>query len=227
MLSAKDGRLRVLSILFAAGCVLALGAAPSLAEQLQTKTVDAFERYVRLAEARDERDLATRNSFLSIDALPQANRAQAYAELDRGIVITEQCPGCAVDYSDIPGGLVHDWTGVIFIPGVSVRQTIALLQDYDRDADYYRPQVVESRLLSHSGDTFHVFLRLKQTQAITVVLDTEYEVRYTALDATHAYSRSYSTRISQVDNTGEQDERGRPVGDDDGFLWRLYSYWRF
>jgi hypothetical protein len=30
-----------------------------------------------------------------------------------------------------------------------------------------------------------------------------------------------------VDNAGKADERLQPVGKDHGFLWRLYSYWRF
>ena len=84
-----------------------------------------------------------------------------------------------------------------------------------------------ARLLSRSANHFRVFLRLKQTHVITVMLDTEYEIQYTALDDAHAASRSHSTRISEVENAGSPRERISSPGDDHGFLWRLYSYWRF
>jgi hypothetical protein len=41
------------------------------------------------------------------------------------------------------------------------------------------------------------------------------------------YSRSRSTHIWQIDQPGSVSERRRPEGDDDGFLWRLNSYWSF
>ena len=41
-----------------------------------------------------------------------------------------------------------------------------------------------------------------------------------------ARSRIYSTRIAQVENAGEPDERELPVGRDGGYLWRLNTYWR-
>jgi hypothetical protein len=63
-------------------------------------------------------------------------------------------------------------------------------------------------------------------QVITVVLNTNHDVRYLPLDATHCYSQSHSTRIAEVDNAGDADEREMQPGDDHGFLWRLNSYWR-
>jgi hypothetical protein len=59
-----------------------------------------------------------------------------------------------------------------------------------------------------------------------VVLATEHDVQYFRLGRTRAYSRSYSTKIAQLENPGEPGERELPVGNDNGFLWRLYSYWR-
>jgi hypothetical protein len=106
-------------------------------------------------------------------------------------------------------------------------EAMSVLQDYDHAAQYYGPQVLKSRLLEHSGNDFRVFFRLEQVHVVTVVLDTEYAVSYTFLDATHAFSRSYSTHIAEVEDAGEPQEREMPVGNDHGFLWRLYSYWRF
>lgn len=207
---------------------MSIGTRPTPAEQLRTETAAAFDQYIRLKETRDEQQISARQSFLWIDTLPEPMAKEAYAKLKRGEVLTRHNQDCgAPDCSAIPAGLVHDWTGVVFIAGVSLVQAMSALQDYDRDADYYRPQVLKSRLLDHSGDVFHVFLRLKQVHVITVVLDTEYEVHYQYLDEDHAVSRSYSTRIAEVENVGEANEHDRAPGDDRGLLWRLYSYWRF
>ena len=40
-------------------------------------------------------------------------------------------------------------------------------------------------------------------------------------------SRIYSLRIAEVADPGTPQERERPAGRDDGYLWRLYTYWRF
>jgi hypothetical protein len=40
-------------------------------------------------------------------------------------------------------------------------------------------------------------------------------------------NRSYSTRLTEVQNAGQADEHELPVDDAHGYLWRLYSYWRF
>lgn len=231
MLTHKRTGHRVSTVFTVAAALLALAGIaplPSRAAQLGTNTVSAFEQYVRSKEARSNQELADGKIFLWIDAFPQEARTQAYARLKQGQIITRRSQECeSGPCTAILGGLIHDWTGIVFIPGIKMSQAIAALQDYDHDVEYYQPEVVKSKLKESSGDDFRVFLRLKQVKIVTVVLDTEYEVRYTHLDATHAYSRSYSTRIAEVEHAGEPQERDRPVGDDRGFLWRLYSYWRF
>ncbi len=191
------------------------------------KTMEAFDRYVQAAEALEHAELANDKAFLWIDQLPEQERRRNYSTLKQGQATIRSSQPCEPRCAAAPGGLIHDWVGIVFVPGVSLRETIATLQDYDRDADYYQPQVVRSRLLARSGNDFRIFLRLKQTYGITVVMDTEYQVHYSTLDTRRAASQSHSTRIAEVENAGLPSERTRPVGDDHGFLWRLYSYWRF
>lgn len=220
----------LISHIFAlAGAVLgfvALSSLPTHAEQLKPSTISSFEQYIGSKEARSNRELTDGKSFLLIDALPQNDRNEAYADLKRGQITVRRSDKCA-DCTSVPGGLIHDWTGIVFIPGITLQQALSALQDYDNDAKYYQPQVVSSKLLKRSGDDFQVFLRLKQVHVVTVILDTEYDIHYARLDSVRAYSRSYSTRIAEVEKAGEPEERDLPVGDDSGFLWRLYSYWRF
>jgi hypothetical protein len=68
---------------------------------------------------------------------------------------------------------------------------------------------------------------LKKKKVVTVVLDTEYAVHYHSLDATRAFSESYSTRIVEISHPDERDERATPEGRGEGFMWRLDSFWRF
>jgi hypothetical protein len=102
-----------------------------------------------------------------------------------------------------------------------------LVQDYDHHNQYYSPEVVKSKMLEHSGNDFKVFLRLKKKKVVTVVLDTEYLVHYHTLDATRAFSESFSTRVAEISHADEPDEHASPDGQGEGFMWRLNSYWRF
>jgi hypothetical protein len=104
---------------------------------------------------------------------------------------------------------------------------MAGVRNYDNHKNLYRPEVIDSRTLSQQGDNFKIHLRLLKKKILTVVLNTEHDVRYFPLDKTRVHSRSYSTRIQEVDDPGKPAERQLPVGNDHGFLWRLNSYWRF
>jgi len=46
-------------------------------------------------------------------------------------------------------------------------------------------------------------------------------------DAMHMTIRSRSTRIAEVHDPDRSMTVEEPVGEDDGFLWRIDSYWRF
>jgi hypothetical protein len=215
----------------AAAMILILAAlAPlsSQAKQLKPKTLDAFDQYVHMREAGMNQELASGKKFLWVDSLPESGRNEAYANLKQGQIIAQRVQSGGEDGSiSIPGGLIHDWVGIVYIPGVTLPQAMSMLQDYDHDTEYYNPQVLKSKLVEHSGNDFKIFLRLKRVQVVTVVLDTDYDVHFTTLDADHAISSSYSTRIVEVENAGEPQESSKPVGNDHGFLWRLDTYWRF
>lgn len=196
--------------------------------QLRPEAVAGFNRYVAATEARIDREISRPETFLYLNELPQETRERAMATLQRGGVYvqrleTRDSSGRVIS---APGGLIHHWLGDVLIPGVTVDQALAVVEDYNRAKDYY-PQVVRSRLLSRQGNDFKVALRLREHKVITVTLDTEHDVRYTELDSRHWSSRSVSTRIAEVVDAGKPDEHEKPPGHDAGFLWRINSYWRF
>jgi hypothetical protein len=127
----------------------------------------------------------------------------------------------------VADGLIHDWTAAALIPGATVKQTVRLVQDYNNHKHIYKPEVIDSRLLSHQGGDFQIYLRLLKKKIITVVLDTYHDVHYSSLDHTRWLCRSYTTRILEVEGAGSREEQIMPPDTGHGFLWRLYSYWKF
>jgi hypothetical protein len=127
----------------------------------------------------------------------------------------------------VPNGLIHDWIAAAFVAESTIQEIFAVIQDYDNHKNIYKPEVIDSKLISRQNDDFRVYLRLLKKKIITVVLDTDHEVHYRPVDRTRWTCRSYTTRIAEVENAGSQDERVLPADTGYGFLWRLYSYWRF
>jgi hypothetical protein len=128
---------------------------------------------------------------------------------------------------DVPDGMIQHWVGTMFIAGAAIPQVKAVLQDYENYKHIYNPEVIESKLISHQGDEYDIFLRLYKKQVLTVVLNSNYHVRYGLLDPRRMYVISHSTRIAEVKDTARPAAGEEKVGDDTGFLWRLNSYWRF
>ena len=197
-------------------------AASSFAAQPSAATAQAYNDYLRQAESRMLDDYRPGGALLSGDLLKQANAA---AQLAAGRVLIRCVAGCDSSGVHVPGGLIHDWEGIVFVPGVSLPEVLAFVEDYNHAAAHYAPGVTESRLLSRSGNSFHAFLRLKQTEIVSVLFDTDYDIHYVQLDSSRAYSISHSTRIAQLAR-GSQGRELAPA-DEDGFLWRLDTYWRF
>ena len=103
---------------------------------------------------------------------------------------------------------------------------IRWIQDYDQQYKYFK-EVEKSKLLSHNGDTFRIYLRLSRTKVVTVHYNTEHTVTYRDNGPGRASSRSFTTKIAEIDNAGTPSEKELPIGNDSGFMWRLNSYWRF
>ena len=160
-----------------------------------------------------------------MDRLDDLARQEAYSRLKRGdIVVGRLVTRDAGHAIKSPRGLIHHWTGTTFIPDTTVERTVALMQGYDRYQEIYAPNVRRSRTIDRQGDRFTVYLQLYMKKVIGVVLNTEYDVRYTRHAASRVHVRSYSTRIAEVREPGTKAEEEAPIGDDSGFLWRFYNY---
>jgi len=188
--------------------------------QLKPRTLEAFESYIRDAEAGMQPSLQGDSAFLWSDT--DQPRAQ---QVRQGKIVAQLWAGDGP--VKIPNGLIHDWTGAVFVPGATVGQSLALVQNYDHHKNIYQPEVVDSKLIRHDGNDFQISLRLLKKKIITVVLDTNHDVHYSEIGPGRWFCRSYSTRIVEVEDAGTEKEHTLEPDTGYGFLWRLYSYWKF
>jgi hypothetical protein len=165
--------------------------------------------------------------FLWVDALEEPRRRQLYARLRSGQIELrrEQTEEFGKSIK-IPGGLIHHWSGIVFVPGESNQQVLSFLQDYDAHWRTYGPDVRRSKLLQHTGDTFKIYLQFYKDSPARVSFNAEFEVHYRSIDARHVESRAVSTRIAELEHPEQPDSAEIPVGRGHGYLWRLNNYWR-
>ena len=193
------------------------------AAELQSRTIEAFNRYVRLTEAR----LTSDPAFLWVDGLPDARRREALKTVHgkelaiERLTTTDRGRGI-----DVPDGMIHHWIGTAFVASATVDEALALLQDYNAHQRIYAPPVAGSKLLSRDGNVFKVYLRFAMKKGISVVVNSEHEARFSRPAGDRAEGWIHSTRIAEVEDAGKPTERENPVGNDGGYLWRLNTYWR-
>lgn len=190
--------------------VLLAAAAQAPAARLTQPAQGAFDAYTASVEARLGADRTTRTRTA---AEPSADRVRV-----------EPVNGGSWQ---VTGGLIHDWRGAALVPGATAEEMLALLRDFNHLDRYYAPDVVSSRALSVDGERTSIAMRFRKQHIVTVVLDAEFETLAAMAGGGRGYSVSRSTHVWQVEKAGTAGERRRPEGDDDGFLWRLNSYWNF
>ena len=206
-----------LSISGILACSLLTAHAQPMAK-LKPETLEGFNRYVKNTEAllQKRRDGKMPALWLYDDP---GNRARAL----NGEIVIERLSNNSV--TPVAGGIIHDWVGAMFIPGVSMEAVLDVLQDFNRHKQIY-PEVIDSRLIKREGNTYWSYLRLKKQKILTVVLDTEHEAHYIQIEPNRWFCRSYSQKISEVSEPETKNERALPPGEDHGFLWRLNAYWQ-
>jgi hypothetical protein len=190
--------------------------------KLTPETASAFDRYVDLTEMKMNSDLRPQR-FLHIAVTPDFRaklrggelHIESATTLDNGKKIK------------VPGGLIHHWVGAMFVPNASLADFKTAVSDYDNFKTWYKPEVIESKQTTHSGDEDDVFLRLYEKLLQVVVLNTNYHVRYSMLDAQNAYVIAHSTRIAELKHPKNPSSDEEPIGNDSGIIWRFNWYWRF
>jgi hypothetical protein len=193
---------------------------------LNTGTLQAWAEYIHSVTLQIEQRSASRRGFLWVDDVPER-----LAKLHSGQVVVSasasQVPKPVAD------GLIHDWTGAVFIPNVKLTDVLSVVRDYPRYKDLYRPCVKDSKILesraSVTGETSDRFwlLLVNKSLFIKTAFDIDFASSYTPLDAHEGYATSRSTRVQQIEEYGAQTQRVLPEGQGDGIIWRLFSATHF
>jgi len=192
----------------------------SRATELREETLKVWDEYVHTANVRMEQRLHGDRPFLWMDEVP--GRAQSVREGQ--IVVAPADNGSP----RVPHGLIHDWVGAVFIPEASIDDVFAVVNDYDRYHEIYKPGVVDSKLLdSFGGERKFSMVMMQRVLSVTAAVDGEYQSRCFRLAPERWYCISYSTCLREIKNFKEANEQELPPGSGNGYVWRLYSITRF
>lgn len=186
-------------------------------------TLGGWARHVAIVEARMAHELHD-GPFLAIDAPERAadrDRMLAGAFVTAAVE-TRDARGREID---VPGGLVHDWRGDVFIPGATLDQILARLEHAAPPAP--PAEVLSSRIIEAGPGWNRVGLVVQRRKVISVVYATEHLVTFRRLLPDRATSTSIATSIAELDGYGTPNQKAKAPGDDHGFLWRWNAYWRF
>jgi hypothetical protein len=197
--------------------------------QLTPGTLAAFDRYVKITEARIDTEVSGKAPFLWIDRQPATERTRLLARLRAGEVVSERLETRDGGAEIVPeDGMIHHWVGTVLIPGTTLARTMAFVQDYDRYAEHFAPMMRRARLVSRSGNRFVASLRTSSSKlGVTVVIDGDYTIDYRFIEPARVFTRSVAANFHEVDAAGTAAERRHPADQRDAFLWRLNTYCAF
>jgi hypothetical protein len=197
------------------------------AAELKQRTIDAFERYVRIADAQFEMETRRSGPFFWMDDLPEPSRGQLQARLKQGQMEIRQLrteeDGRPIQ---IPGGQIHHWSGIVFLPGISLERAQSLVFDYDHYWNSYQPEIRRSKLLEHTDNACRIYFQFYKDNPVHIAFNAEFDVHNTRIDATHAVSHAASTRLAELEHADLPDSMEIPVGRGNGYIWRLNYDWR-
>jgi hypothetical protein len=208
----------------------AAAPAPAVVSPVLPKGTSAgWSQYVAATEQRIGGELNTGSRFLVLDFGPSA-------AADRQAIQAGQMPVAPMRSLrpdggpiDVPDAWVHHWRGAVLVPGVTLDQVFSRLQAEVPGSG--QGDVLSSSILARQGDSMHVFIKVRRQGRFVVsysfVYNTEHDVTFSRRDALHGSSVSVATKIAEVDSPGTPGEREFRAGDDNGFLWRWNSYWRY
>jgi len=199
-----------------------------LAAQLKSETLKSWATYVRSTESRIEQERKSGTKFLVLDFQPPQVAAADRKAILEGDVPVAKMESLRQDGTSIPvpDGMIHHWRGSVFIPGVDLDFVLTRVEN-PVTQEIKQEDVLRSEVLERGEGYLKLFLKLQRSKIVTVVYNTEHDIRYQRQQGGRAWSSSKAIKIAEVENPMSPAEREKPIGQDHGFLWRLNSYWRY
>ena len=189
----------------------------SNAAELRQVTLQAWNSYVRTVTSNMEQRANGTRPFLWVDESPDLKKR----------VLAGEIVAASHEHDKISSGLIHHWVGVMFFPGGTLDQVLAVITDYDRYKDVYAPMIVKSKLTEKTDRNEKVNLLLVGKAAgVTGAVDTDDEVQTVKLDSNRIYSLSNSVRTQEIADYGQPGERLLPQDHGPGYVWRTFGVTR-
>jgi len=187
------------------------------AATLKSETLTAWEDYLQTANVNLQDRIRPGGSFLW--TLEDAGRA---ASVRGGEIVV--VPAIGQNPTKAPGGLIHHWMGAMFVSNVTLDDVLEVTHDYDHYKQFYRPSVIESKLIDrgNSDDKFSMLL-MNKALFLKTVLDADYQVTNVRLDDRRFYSISTTTRVQEIEEYGQPGEHQIAEGEGRGYIWKLHS----
>ena len=184
--------------------LLALLLPAQLDTKLEPRTVEAFDAYAKTVQL-------------------ELSGYRLSASVSEGEPLIRP-GGARKNPIDIPGGMIHDWTGTVFA-NVSIDHVLSVMQDFDHHSEWY-PELLRSRLIHRNGNDLTGYWRLeKKEQLVDVVFDVTQEAQYKQIAPGRWTCHAYARDVREVRDGGTAHERILPVGEGLGVFWRGYYYW--
>lgn len=190
------------------------------AASLKSETVLAWNDYLQFVNETLQARLGPGANFLwTLEDPKRADNVRAGE-----IVIA---PALGHVPKKVPGGLIHHWVGAAFLANVKLDDVLVITRDYDHYKDFYRPSVIQSKLIARHGcDDASWMLFLNKSFFMRTALDVDYKITNARVDENRFYSISRTTRIQEIEGYGQPGEQRLPEGEGDGFAWKLYTLTR-
>jgi len=205
------------------GLALLTGMLPGLshAVDLQPGTLKAWDEYIESVDAGMQARLDGQRKFLWADEAPDR-----ISHLRRGKTLVAPVVGHGTQ--SVPNGLIHHWIGAVFIPNASIKTLLAVVHDYDRYKDFYKPVVADSKALACSGEDQR-FSMVWQHRVLFVnaAIAGQYRAHDVVVDSRRGYNIATTTEVREIESYGQGDEHFLAPGQGKGFIWRLQSIARY
>jgi hypothetical protein len=128
----------------------------------------------------------------------------------------------------VPSGLIHHWIGGVFVPGATIGSLSAVVRDYSKYKDIYKPVVVDSKVLGCTDDDQRFsMLWLHKVLFITAAIQSEYVAHDIRLDRRRGYNVADTVRVQEVEHYGRPEESLLAPGTGNGYIWRLHTMARY
>jgi hypothetical protein len=202
--------------------LLAVGV-PGLvsAIELRSGTLKAWEDYVRTVGLRMQARLDAQRPFLWTDESPDRG-----LRIRRGEILVAPVVGKGTQ--NVPDGLIHDWIGAVFIPNATFESLFAVVHDYDRYKEIYKPVVADSKVHACTpADQEFSMTWQRRVLFVNAAMEGQYKAHDFAVDARRGYNVAYTTQVQEIEDYGHSGEQLLPPGQGKGFIWRLHSIARY